>query len=109
VLGDADAIAVGLFCHSDVGFDRGVEIDMVAPDACGERQLQPRRLCDALSRQVGRPERLGYNHIGVRKLAIELGVFTVLIGDDHECMAGVFKILAQAKLPRYPSDKFTPV
>ena len=71
VLGHADAVAVGHLGDGDAAVDRGLEIDVVGADAGGDRELELRRLGDPLGGQVGGPERLGDDDVGVGQLAFE--------------------------------------
>ena len=98
VLGHADAVAEGHLGHGDAPGDRRVQVDMVGTDAGGDRQLQVRRLGDPLGGQVGRPERLGDDDIGVGQLSLEDRVGPLLVGGHHQRVAVCFEEPAQAEL-----------
>src|SRR5690606_895292 len=71
VLGDADAVAVGDLGDGDAVPDGGLQVDVVGADAGGQRERQPGRAGDPLGGEVGGPERLGDDHVGVGELAVE--------------------------------------
>ena len=78
--------------------DRRLQVDVVGADPGGERQLQVRRLGDPLGGQVGGPEGLGDDHLGVGQVALELRVGAVLVGGDDQLVAGGLQVGAQAEL-----------
>jgi hypothetical protein len=97
MLGDADRVAIGHFGDGDAPLDRRLEVDMVGADAGGDRQLQSIRLGDPLAGQIGRPERLGDDHVGVGQLALEAGIRAVLVRGDHQLMSLDLQPGAQAE------------
>ena len=86
MFGDADGVAVGHFGDGDPAVDCGLQIDVVRADAGRDRELQLRRLRDAVRGQVRRPERLRDHDLGVGQLVLEDRVGAVLVrGDDEAC------------------------
>src|SRR5690606_26367309 len=100
-LGDADAVAVGDLGDGDAVPDGGLQVDVVGADAGGQRELQPGRAGDPLGGEVGGPERLGDDHVGVGELAVEDRVGPLLVGGDHQ---GVPALLQEAAEPQLPGD-----
>ena len=86
--------------------DRGLQVDMVGADPGGQRELQILRLGDPLGGQIGRPEGLRDDHVGVDQLALELAVGAVLVGGDDQRVALAFEIVAQAQLARHAAEQF---
>ena len=78
--------------------DRRLQVDVVGADAGGDRQLQLRRLGDPLGRQVGGPERLRDDDLGVGQLALEDRVRAVLVGGHDQLVAAPLEELAQPEL-----------
>jgi hypothetical protein len=105
MLGHADAVAVGDLGDRDVVGDRRVEVDVVGADAGSDRELQVRRLGDPLSGQIGRPEGLGDDDVGVGQLALENRVRAVLVGSDDELVAGRLEEPAQSQLTGDAADE----
>ena len=107
VLGDADAVAVGDLGDRDPALDRGLEVDVVGADPGGDRELQLRRLGDALGGQVGGPERLRDDDLGVGQLALEHRVGPVLVGGDDQRVALRLEeaAAAQARRRRCPAAR----
>ena len=105
MLGDADAVAVGDFGNGDAALDRRVEVDVVGPDARGDRQLQVSRLADPLRRQVRRPEGLGDDHVGVRQLALELGIRPILVGSHQQGVTALLQEPAQPELAGHATQQ----
>lgn len=52
---------------------------------------------DALRGEVGRPERLGDDHVGIHELALQHAVGAVLVGGDHQRVAVLFQVGPQAQ------------
>ena len=88
VLGHADAVAEGHLGHRDAPGDGRVQVDVVRADAGGDGQLEIGGLGDALGGQVGRPERLGDDDVGVGQLLLEDRVGALLVGRDDQRVAG---------------------
>mmetsp|Transcript_14963 Transcript_14963/g.48841 ORF Transcript_14963/g.48841 Transcript_14963/m.48841 type:complete len:309 (+) Transcript_14963:458-1384(+) len=65
MFGDGDRVAKGHFRHRDARLARGLQVDVVRPDARRNGHLQLRRLGDALRRYIGRPERLADDDLRV--------------------------------------------
>ena len=84
MLGDADRIAVGDLGHRYAVVDRGLQVDMIGADAGRERQFELLGLGDPLLRQIGRPEGLRDDDLGVGELALQHGIRAVLVGRDDE-------------------------
>ena len=106
MLGDADRVAVGHFGDGDAAVDRGLQIDMVGADPGGQRELEILRLGDAFGGQIGRPEGLRDDHVGIDQLALELAVGAVLVGCDDERVARAFEIFAKPQLARHAAEQF---
>ena len=68
VLGDTDAVAIGLFDHGDAVADCCVEINVIRTDAGRDRELQFWRLRDPFCGQIGRLEWLGNHDVSAREL-----------------------------------------
>src|SRR5436190_19235052 len=66
---------------------------------------QLRRLGDALGRQVGGPERLGDDDLGVPELSLEDRVRTVFVRSHDEGVAAVLEERSQAELPGNAAQK----
>ena len=79
MLGDADRVAVGDLGDGDAAIDRRLQVDMVGADAGGDRELEILRLGDPFGGQIGRPEWLRDDDIGIDQLALEVGVGAVLV------------------------------
>ena len=86
--------------------DRGLQVDMVGADAGGQRELQILRLGDALGGQIGRPEGLRDDDVGIDQLALERAVRAVLVGGDDQRVARAFEIFAQPQLARHAAEQF---
>ena len=71
MFGNADGVAVGDLGDGDSAIDGRLQVDMVGPDSSGDRELEVLRLGDPFGGQVGRPERLGNDDIGVDQLTLE--------------------------------------
>ena len=78
---------------------------MIRADAGGDRELQVRRLGDPLGRQVGGPERLGDDDVGVGQLALEVRVRPVLVGGDDQRVARLLEESAQAELAGHAAEQ----
>ena len=98
VLGDADAVRVGDLGDGEAVLDRRLQVDVVGADPGGQRQLQVRRLGDPLGGQVGGPERLRDDDVGLGQLALEDRVRPVLVGGHRQRVAAGLEELPQAKL-----------
>ncbi|SKU20184.1 Uncharacterised protein [Mycobacteroides abscessus subsp. abscessus] len=107
VLGDTDAVAVGHLGDRDSGLDGRIQINVIRADTGRQCQLELRRLGNSLGTEVGRPERLGDNDIGVGKFLLEHRVGPVLIGGDHQLMAVRLQIAAQPEFTRYATQQLT--
>ena len=92
-------LRVGDLGDGDAALDRGLQVDVVRADAGRDRQLQVRRLGDALGGQVRRPERLRDDDVGVGQLALEVRVGTVLVGRDGQLVAGPSRNLRRPSSP----------
>ena len=79
MFGDADRIGTGEFGHRDIAVAGGLEVGMVQPDLSGNRELQPGRLGDALGGELGGPERLRDDDVGIQKLAFDFAVGSDLV------------------------------
>ena len=98
VLGDADAVGVRDLGDGDAVLHRRLQVDVVGADAGGDRQLQVRRLGDPLGGQVGRPERLRDDDVGVGQLALEDRVGAVLVRGHDQRVTLALEVLPQAEL-----------
>ena len=98
MLRHADAVGVGDLGDGDTVLDSRLQIDVVGSDPRRDRQLQLRRLGDPLGRQVGGPERLGDDDLGVRELSFEDRVRPVLVGRDNIRMAALLEERPQPEL-----------
>ena len=98
-------LRVGDLGDGDAALDRRLQVDVVGADAGGERQLQLRRLGDPLGGQVGGPERLGDDDLGLGQLALEDRVRPVLVGGDDQPVPAPLEELAQAELARDAAEQ----
>jgi hypothetical protein len=89
MLGNADAVRVGDLGDGDPTPHRGFQVDVVRADPRRDSQLQPRRLRDPLSRQVGRPEGLGDDDLSPRELSIEVLTRPVIVRGDNKRVAAL--------------------
>ena len=105
VLGDADRVRVGDLGDRDLVVDRRLEVDVVGPDPGGHGELEVRCLGDPLRGQVGRPERLRDDDLGVRELALEGGVGPVLVGRDDQLVATALDEAPEPELARDAAEQ----
>ena len=105
MLGDADRVAVGDFGDRDPALDRRLQVDMVGADPGGDRELEILRLGDALGGQIGRPEGLRDDDVGIDQLALELAVRPVLVGRDDQLVPACLEEFAQAQLARHAAEQ----
>ncbi len=78
MLRNADAVGVSDLGDGQAGLAGGLEVVVIRPDPGGNRKLEVPGPGDALPGQVGGPERLGDDDIGVGQLALEDRVRAVL-------------------------------
>ena len=107
MLGHADAVGIGDLGDGDPTLDRRFQINVVRADPRRDSEVQPRRLRDPLSRQVGRPERLGDDDLSVRELSLEDGVRPVLVRRDNKRVATLLEEPPQPELPGNAAQKLT--
>ena len=105
VLGDADRVAVRDLGDGHAAVDRRLEVDVIRADPGGHRQLQVRRLREALRSQIRRPERLRDDHVRVLELAFESRVGPVLVGRDDELVPALLEELPQPELARDAAEQ----
>ena len=98
MLGHADAVGRGDLGDGDLALDRRFQINVVEADPRRDNQPQPRRLRDPLSRQVGRPERLGDDDLSV-ELSLEDRVRPILVRRDNKRVAALLEEPPQPELP----------
>ena len=107
VLRDADAVAPRHLAHRDAPVDGGLQVDVVGPDAGGDRQLEPGGLRDALGGQVSGPEGLGDDDVRVGQLPLEDGVGAVLVRGDNEPVPPLDQEPLQPESARYGPQEMT--
>ncbi len=107
MLGHADAVGIGDLGDRDPTLDRRFQINVVRAYPRRDRELQPGRLCDPRSRQVGRPERLGDDDLSARELSLEDRVRPVLVRRDNKRVAAFLDEPAQPELPGNAAQKLT--
>src|SRR2546422_6757702 len=78
----------------------------VGTDTGRDRKLQLRCPFDALGRQVGRPEGLRNNDIGVSEFAFEDGVGAVFVRGNDQRVTQLLQKSAQAELSRDAAQEF---
>eukprot|EP00050_Salpingoeca_kvevrii_P005681 m.285082 g.285082 ORF g.285082 m.285082 type:complete len:437 (+) comp11291_c0_seq1:127-1437(+) len=105
VLGDGDAVAEGDLHDGDVALHGGIEVDVVRANACSDAHLEVGRLFHALLGDVGWPEGLRDDHIGILHLLFENAVGAVLVAGHDKRMAAILEKLAQAKLARHAAEE----
>ena len=98
MLGHADTVGIGDLGDRDPTLDRRFQINVVRAYPRRDREVQPGRLRDPLSRQVGRPERLGDDDLSVRELSLEDRVRPVLVRRDNKRMAAFLEEPTQPEL-----------
>ena len=98
VLGDADAVGVGDLGDGDAVLHRRLQVDVVGADAGGDRQLQVRGAGDPLGGEVGRPERLRDDDVGVGELALEDRAGAVLVRGHDQRVTLAFEVVPQPQL-----------
>ena len=78
---------------------------MVRADPRRDSQFQPRRLRDPLGRQVGGPEGLGDDDLGLRELLLEQRVRPVLVRGDDKRVVALLEEPPQSELPGNAAQK----
>src|SRR5207302_9640714 len=96
--GDADVVRKDDLARRGAARDPSLPTDVVHADSRRDRQLELRRLRDPFGREVGGPERLRDDDLGVRELLLEDRVRTVLVGSDDEGVASLLEEWTQAEL-----------
>ena len=105
VLGDADRIAIRDLRHRYAVVYRGLQVDVVGTNACGQREFQLLGLGDPLRRQIGRPKRLRDDDFSIGELALQHGIRAVLVGRDNEFVPIRLKVFSQAEFARDTAKK----
>ena len=100
VLGHADAVAIGNFRDRDAMLDGRLKVDMIRPDARGDRKLQLFRLRDPFRRQVGWPERLRDDDVRVRQFALEDRGRALFVRGDDQGVAQTLQEFPQSEFAR---------
>ena len=98
VFGHADAVAIGHLGNSDAPVHRRLQVDVIRADAGRDRELQLGRLANPLGSQVGGPERLRDDDVGVCQFLLEHAVGTVLVGRHDKRVTLRLEKLAQPEL-----------
>lgn len=94
VFGHTDRVRVGDLCDGDALFDGGLQVHVVRPDSCCDRELQILRGLEPFRREIRRPKRLRDDDIRVRQLAVENGVGAFFVaGDDYGVPFGFQPVL----------------
>ncbi len=96
VLGHADAVAPGDLGDCDPSCDSRVEIDVVRSDSRGDGEFEIRCFRDALLGQVGRPEGLRDDDVGVDEFLLERRVRALLVGCHYQGVAGSRQVLTKS-------------
>ncbi len=105
VLGHADAVAVGHLGDGDAPIHRRLQVDVIRADTGSDRELQIVGLADSLLGQVGGPERLRDNDVGVGQLPLEHAIRSVLVRGDDERVTLRLEKFAQPELAGHAAEQ----
>jgi hypothetical protein len=90
MLGHTDAVAEGNLGNGNPVLYGSLQIDVIRADSRSDGEFQLRRFSDPLGGQVGGPEGLRDDDVGIGQFAFETRTFSFLIRSNNEGMTEVF-------------------
>jgi len=98
MLSYAIAVAISDFRDGDAVLHRGLQINVVGPDAGRDGELELLGFGQAVGREIARVEWRRNDDLGVDELALKGAVLALLVGRGHEGVALRLEPLADAQL-----------